>query len=581
MQIFELDLSMRKMPDMLYAKQRDVGLKICVVLTDNQEEYNIPNGTQFSVWFTGKSGSGNYTEIDGRSAFRIDGNKVTVELIYQMLTNPGEHVMCLVMNGADGNQQGLWNIPYFVEAIPGADSEAATAYYPAFLEAQKKAEDAAAQSEAAAGRAEAAAEKIQLDQEYFDTVVFSVDQSAEIAAAAARDAAKSEQNIKGDAERAEGAAEASKNAAVSAEASNAEAKEQANRAEYLVKGLEGVFVLQKGEGEDSIVQISTTGTDNKSYAPAGTALGMNAVSGIKGFHMVSVDTENLLITVDDAELEEKAAKVYAEGDVLQFDAKGHNYFKLEIVRLATNDEGHSVIGVKKTTEETLNLTLAADPKENYCWVVGKNYGEIFTMARAAHTEGESAISAGRAAHAEGRQTRAIGAYAHAEGRETVANYAAHAEGESTTASGRFSHAEGDNTKAVGEASHAEGQLTQAIGDHAHAEGQSTKAKGMYSHAEGVYTATKGFCSHGEGVGTIATGSGQHVQGRYNIEDTGSKYAHIVGGGNSDTDRKNIHTIDWQGNAEFAGDHITVGGKTLTAATIKLLEGLTVSEGVAF
>lgn len=384
-----------------------------------------------------------------------------------------------------------------------------------------------------------------------------------------------------EADRAENAAEASKNAAVSAEASKAEAKEQANRAEYLVKGLEGVFVLQKGEGEDSIVQISTTGTDNKSYAPAGTALGMNAVSGIKGFHMVSVDTENLLITVDDAELEEKAAKVYAEGDVLQFDAKGHNYFKLEIVRLATNDEGHSVIGVKKTTEETLNLTLAADPKENYCWVVGKNYGEIFTMARAAHTEGESAISAGRAAHAEGRQTRAIGAYAHAEGRETVANYAAHAEGESTTASGRFSHAEGDNTKAVGEASHAEGQLTQAIGEHAHAEGQSTKAKGMYSHAEGVYTATKGYCSHGEGVGTIATGSGQHVQGRYNIEDTGSKYAHIVGGGNSDTDRKNIHTIDWQGNAEFAGDHITVGGKTLTAATIKLLEGLTVSEGVAF
>lgn len=27
----------------------------------------------------------------------------------------------------------------------------------------------------------------------------------------------------------------------------------------------------------------------------------------------------------------------------------------------------------------------------------------------------------------------------------------------------------------------------------------------------------------------------------------------VGGGTSDSDRKNIHTLDWQGNAEFAGD----------------------------
>lgn len=32
----------------------------------------------------------------------------------------------------------------------------------------------------------------------------------------------------------------------------------------------------------------------------------------------------------------------------------------------------------------------------------------------------------------------------------------------------------------------------------------------------------------------------------------NKYAHIIGGGTSDTDRKNIHTVDWDGNAEYAG-----------------------------
>lgn len=54
----------------------------------------------------------------------------------------------------------------------------------------------------------------------------------------------------------------------------------------------------------------------------------------------------------------------------------------------------------------------------------------------------------------------------------------------------------------------------------------------------------------EGQGTVAAAQCQHVQGRYNAEDT--EKAHIVGGGTSDTDRKNIYTMDWDGNAEFAG-----------------------------
>ena len=34
---------------------------------------------------------------------------------------------------------------------------------------------------------------------------------------------------------------------------------------------------------------------------------------------------------------------------------------------------------------------------------------------------------------------------------------------------------------------------------------------------------------------------------------GEKYAHIVGNGTSDTSRSNAHTLDWEGNAWFAGD----------------------------
>ena len=52
----------------------------------------------------------------------------------------------------------------------------------------------------------------------------------------------------------------------------------------------------------------------------------------------------------------------------------------------------------------------------------------------------------------------------------------------------------------------------------------------------------------------------HAQGAYNIEDTEGKYAHIVGNGTSELARSNVHTLDWSGNAWFAGD-VFVGGSS--------------------
>lgn len=66
----------------------------------------------------------------------------------------------------------------------------------------------------------------------------------------------------------------------------------------------------------------------------------------------------------------------------------------------------------------------------------------------------------------------------------------------------------------------------------------------------------GEATHIEGMGNISQDDYQHVQGKFNkpLMDC----AHIIGGGQSDTSRKNIHTVDWDGNAEFAGDVIAGG-----------------------
>lgn len=45
----------------------------------------------------------------------------------------------------------------------------------------------------------------------------------------------------------------------------------------------------------------------------------------------------------------------------------------------------------------------------------------------------------------------------------------------------------------------------------------------------------------------------HVQGKYNYDIYNMDIAHIVGNGESDDTRSNAHTLDWEGNAWFAGD----------------------------
>lgn len=75
-----------------------------------------------------------------------------------------------------------------------------------------------------------------------------------------------------------------------------------------------------------------------------------------------------------------------------------------------------------------------------------------------------------------------------------------------------------------------------------------------------YTNNKatGNYSHAEGIGTLASSAYQHVEGKYNVEDTTGKYLHILGGGTSNTNRKNIHTVDTSGNAYYAGN-VEIGG----------------------
>ena len=181
--------------------------------------------------------------------------------------------------------------------------------------------------------------------------------------------------------------------------------------------------------------------------------------------------------------------------------------------------------------------------------------DSYKLGTYAFAEGQGTIASGNRSHAEGINTTASGNSSHAEGGSTTASFDySHAEGAGTRASGYASHAEGGSTTASGDYSHAGGTSTTASGQASHAEGNHTTASGNTSHAEGGETTASGHTSHAEGSGTTAQGNNQHVQGKFNIADKTS--AHIVGNGSRYSNKSNAHTLDWSGNAWFAGDVYT-------------------------
>lgn len=138
----------------------------------------------------------------------------------------------------------------------------------------------------------------------------------------------------------------------------------------------------------------------------------------------------------------------------------------------------------------------------------------------------------------------------------------------------------DNFKniASGAYSHAQGCGNTSTGPASHTQGHGNKAGGYSASAINRVTEARGHGSFAAGQGTFASGANQFVIGTYNEIDTEnmtivdglpvnqvdpsgtngrkkSKYAFILGNGNSTSDRKNAATLDWSGNAWFAGDVI--------------------------
>lgn len=176
---------------------------------------------------------------------------------------------------------------------------------------------------------------------------------------------------------------------------------------------------------------------------------------------------------------------------------------------------------------------------------------------------------GECAVAEGRNNKARGTYSVALGTNnevSAAGAAAIGEGNKATsaraialgmgnnATGANALATGQNTTASGNYSKTGGSQTVASGSYSMADGFKCTASGTTSSAKGNQTTAAGDQADASGNRTIANGYCQSVRGRRNIPDpsvNGYTYLEIVGNSKGEGN-SNAYTLDWDGNAWFAG-----------------------------
>lgn len=263
----------------------------------------------------------------------------------------------------------------------------------------------------------------------------------------------------------------------------------------------------------------------------------------------------------------------------------------------TNPVGTGSLSIGRKNNTTIGTNSVAVGSETtasgyYSYAEGCNTQA--TTDTSATTTATTSTNTGYAAHAEGYGTVASGAVSHAEGNGTKSSGSySHSEGCGTVASGHYSHAEGYNTTASGIASHAEGEGTIATDNHSHVEGKYNQRRRYYlklTDAEEISLSPMTYYQYSyeytfnanTGIFSLVNSKKDSPNG-FNkfpcyvsvgnawykiIDDCGDatvssftamkidisyiEYAHIVGNGTSDTDRSNAHTLDWNGNAWYAG-----------------------------
>lgn len=132
------------------ASQGEVGTKFQVKLVDNGNDFTVPEGADFSIWYLGPKTKGSYTQVDGNPAVTVTGNYLKIIMAEQMMYGEGGGSMDVFMHTADGELQKLFSLDYIITAVDSFSDPEAGAYFTAFSETAQIAKQYAQEAKEAA-----------------------------------------------------------------------------------------------------------------------------------------------------------------------------------------------------------------------------------------------------------------------------------------------------------------------------------------------------------------------------------------------------------------------------------------------
>ena len=151
------------------------------------------------------------------------------------------------------------------------------------------------------------------------------------------------------------------------------------------------------------------------------------------------------------------------------------------------------------------------------------------------------------------------------------NNGAHSTGENSISSGTYTNISGRNSIGVGNSIHVSGYCNAAFGDqlqnYGNAQysficGQIGSLRKNTSFVSGVfsnwYGSTFGTGAQVFGYGNSPASDWSMASGKWSAFDTDKQYARIIGNGTDNNNRSNAYTLDWSGNATFAGTVSSAG-----------------------
>lgn len=327
--------------------------------------------------------------------------------------------------------------------------------------------------------------------------------------------------------------------------------------------------FEAGEGLSSVV-LKNAGS--QAEAPFSIVTGANSKAGAQGYEYTSLSitaTASGTALVKFPTYDDTTCATWQKGDYLALvSPSGHFVFD-------TTFDGRSTNGViiKGATEDMpssgliVNISnMLAQGSENSsmhdelgagAFVPGR---ACFGAAADATVFGYANLGGGRLCFVAGRNNKAgYGCVVFGHNNRTIGHYN-FILGANCFTDSNYTFSAGVGNKSTETAAFTSGSDNEATAPYSNAQNRYCKATAQNTAAHNYRTHAKATNSTTFGRDTVAGGANQIARGKYNIEDTKSRYADVVGNGNDEGKRSNAYTLDWEGTAWYAKD-IVLGGKS--------------------